>query len=329
MFNPLKHLRNTKVGLALGSGGAKGISHIAVIEYILALGIPVDMIAGSSIGAVIGAVFCTGNLDRFKKDLLDLSRTEMLSLFDPVLPRSGFLRGRKFIDFLSDYIPGDALIQDLDVPLAILATDYYSARSVVFKSGNILEALRASISVPGILEPVKFKQTYLVDGGVANPLPVNIVKNMGAGISIAVNLHPITGKQRLKSYVGSRVNRPRMTVDSRNIMSLTDSTGLDVSEHDEGINWFNSVEHWLGMDADNKNKKQPNVFEVISQSVDIMEIMNTMLLLKFYSPSVLIEPQLPETGTLDFTDIPEILKGGYLACTKSRNAIIRKVKLWI
>ena len=89
MFNPLKYFRNGTVGLVLGSGGSKGISHISVIDYLLTLGIPINMIAGSSIGAVIGAIYCAGSLKEFTADIMDMSRSDMLSLIDPVISRSG------------------------------------------------------------------------------------------------------------------------------------------------------------------------------------------------------------------------------------------------
>ncbi|MCP4138587.1 MAG: hypothetical protein GY754_46955 [bacterium] len=331
MFNPLKYFRNRKVGLALGSGGSKGFAHISVIEYLESMGIPIDMISGSSIGSVIGALYCAGSLKKFKNDILEISRSELFSLFDPVFPRSGLVEGKKFIEFLEDYIPANAKIEDLDIPLAITATDYYNAKAVVFRSGNILEAIRASISIPGILVPVKYKNTFLIDGGVANPLPINVVRKMGAGMIIAVNLHPDVKRQKLKKYLNSKVDRLGIVVDSNDIEYLEESPVIKIPTAAKSPGRLKSIEKWLGF---NKNKKDsghetPNIFEVISQSVDIMEYINTILMLKYYSPSVLIEPNLLELGTLDFTEIPRTLMGGYRACTKARGALIRNVKIWV
>ena len=159
--------------------------------------IPIDFIAGSSIGAVIGALHGIGALGRFKEDILKFTFRDMLGYMDPVVPRSGLIEGKGFVKFMERYIPRDAKIEELKTPLSVLATDYGTGMSVIFRKGNILEALRASVSIPGVLMPVKYGETLLVDGGVANPLPINIVRGMGAGITVAVNLHPRLKKRGL------------------------------------------------------------------------------------------------------------------------------------
>ena len=202
MSNPLKFFGNRTVGLALGSGGAKGLSHIAVVEYLRSMEIPIHMIAGSSIGAVVGAIYCVGALDRFKQDILKLTLREMLKYMDPVVPRSGLIEGKGFVKFLERYVPPAALLEELEVPLAVVATDYATGAPVVFRSGNVLEALRASVSIPGVLVPVRYRDTLLVDGGVSIPLPISVVRGMGAGLTIAVNLHPLR-KRGLRHLVKS------------------------------------------------------------------------------------------------------------------------------
>jgi NTE family protein len=331
MFNPLKYFRNRKVGLALGSGGSKGIAHISVIEYLLSRQIPIDFIAGSSIGAVIGVIYSIGKLDKFKKDILKANRRQLIKIFDPVFPKNGLLEGKGFYEFLKNYIPEETSIEDLKIPVNILATDFNTGNSVVFRKGNILEALRASMAIPGIFVPVKYKSTFLLDGGVANPLPINVAKMMGAGITIAVNLHPRVEKKRWKSFVKSRVKKSSFLIDSSDIEIIEESDNKIFIPIKKGTNsYFKFVEKWLGTNDDEPYKmKTPNIFETISQAIDIMEYMNTRLMLKYNSPSVLIEPEDLEISSLDFTEIPVLLKEGYEACYRSRRAISRNVKFWV
>ncbi len=328
MINPLKYFRNRKVGLVLGSGGAKGISHISVIEYLNGLDIPVDMIVGSSIGAVIGAVYCAGSLERFKKDIVKLNRKGIIKYFDPVIPRSGLLEGRKIIDFLAQYIPHDKNIEDFKIKLGIVATNYFNGKSVLFRRGNVLEAIRASISVPGIFIPVKYRSTYLIDGGVANPLPVNVIRRMGAGLVVAVNLHPKIDERKYKKYIKSKRGEWEDLIDSEDIEIIDDQYELMSKDRSKQNNIIKSIEHWVGINSKEK-EHMPNIIEVISRSIDIMEYVNTMVMLKYNSPHVLIEPDIPGLGTMDFSNVSMVMSRGYIACTKSRNALLRKIKFWI
>jgi NTE family protein len=331
VINPFKYFRNRRVGLALGSGGAKGISHISVIEFLQSLNIPIDMVAGSSIGAVIGAVYCSGALKELKEEILKIELNDMLSIFDPVFPKSGLIAGKKFIEFLTRFVPKTIKIEDLKIPLAIVATDYYSGMPIVFRSGNVLEAVRASISIPGVFVPVKYRDTILIDGGVAKPLPIDVVKNMGAGITIAVNLHPTVHKKRLKKIL-RKITQDDTVLESKTKLEIAQSP--ESMKHHEltrvikDAKWLKSVEKWLGVGID-KGDKLPNIFELISQSVDIMEYSNTMLMLKYQRPTLLIEPDLLDVKSLDFTHPSHALTEGFRACEKVRKRIIRKIKYWV
>ncbi|MBP7736231.1 MAG: patatin-like phospholipase family protein [Spirochaetes bacterium] len=329
MINPLKYFRNRTVGLALGSGGAKGLAHIAVIEYLASTGIAIDVIAGSSIGAVIGALHGIGSLDKFKKDMEKMTLRQLLGFMDPVMPRSGLIEGKGFVRFMERYIPRDARIEDLKTPLAVLATDYVSGTSVIFRTGNLLEALRASVSIPGVLVPVRYGDTILVDGGVANPLPINVVRGMGAGITIAVNLHPRLKKRGLRHYVAMPAADSEPKAKPERLVPVGDGRPLDVRSPGTGIKWLKALETWLHADRKKDSKTMPNIFEVMAGSVDIMEYVNTALLLRYNSPTVLIEPDVIDVQTLDFADAKKIINEGYLACVRAEKTLVRRVKAWI
>lgn len=180
-----------KVGLALGGGGARGFAHIGVIEVLQEEGILIDMIAGTSAGAVIGAIYAQGkDIALIQNLFVGLDWKKLASLVDLTLPKSGFIRGKKVRDFLELILGGDIRFSDLKIPLACVATDIITGEEVVIDQGSVLEAVRASISIPGIFTVVKWQDRYLVDGGLVNPVPVSILRRAGIDCVIAVNVLP-------------------------------------------------------------------------------------------------------------------------------------------
>jgi NTE family protein len=315
-----------RVGLALGSGGAKGIAHIAVIEHLESLGIPVHCIAGSSIGAMVGAIYAAGGMARLKEDLRRITTRELLTYFDPVFPRSGLIEGRRLKEYLSLYIPRGTKIEDLSIPLGIIATDLSTGKPVVFRSGSVVDAVRASISIPGVFEPVCFNDTALVDGGVANPLPIDIVKGMGASLVVAVNLHPSL-KEGLLRRKTRKADYPEInSEDISPSKKQADLSGLLV-EKTSGWKWLRSVEQWIGSGAEKRRDEGlPNIFEVLSQSIDIMELVNTRAMITYNPPTVLIEPAVLDIPTLDFKRAGEIMDKGAAAAKDATAALTRRVK---
>ncbi len=187
----MSEVRQSKVGIALGGGGARGLAHIGVLDVLEKEGIPIDMIAGTSAGAAVGALYAQGKETGLIKRLaLDLSRKRLASLMDLALPRTGFIQGKKIKDLLKLVIGGDVDFSDLGIPFACIATDIMTGEEVVINHGSLLEGVRASISIPVIFTLVKRKGRYLVDGGLANPVPVNVLREMRADFIIAVNVIP-------------------------------------------------------------------------------------------------------------------------------------------
>ncbi len=332
MVNPLKYLRNRKVGVALGSGGAKGLAHIAVLDYLATEGIPVHMIAGSSIGAVVGALYSIGGIRDFRNELLNMDWKEMLSLIDPVFPRMGLIEGNKLRKFLSRFIPESTMLEDLPIPVSVVATDYITGQPVIFNRGNVLDALRASISIPGVFTPVHYEDTLLIDGGVSNPLPVDVVKRMGAGLTIAVNLHPSIHGSFIRKAVKKALGSPESSDTSGIKVGSGDAAGKTGKAVKSSGGGFAAIAALLGFDHREKKvekKHEPNIFHIISQAIDIMEYMNTLLILKTYRPGVVIQPELIDLPTLDFTNASRALSEGYAACKKVRSQLRRKIRLWV
>ncbi|MDD4924043.1 MAG: patatin-like phospholipase family protein [Dehalococcoidales bacterium] len=179
-----------KVGIALGGGAARGLAHIGVLEILEKEHIPIDMIAGTSAGAIVGALFATGkSAAEIKKEVLEIDLMKRWQLIDIALPKTGFIGGKKLIELLKSYI-GDVDFSDLKIPFACTSTDIMSGEEVIINKGSLLEGVRASISVPIAFSACEHKGRFLVDGGVVDQVPVDVVKNMGADIVIAVNVSP-------------------------------------------------------------------------------------------------------------------------------------------
>jgi len=180
--------KRKKVGLVLGSGGARGLAHVGVIKALLKNKIPIDLIVGSSSGALIGGLFASWeNIDELEKLIREVTYKNLAEvLVDPTWG-GGLIKGGKTLEYLKKLFNGQR-IEDLKIKFAAVATDVKTAEPVIFDKGDIASALRASISVPLVYSPVVAGGRMLVDGGVSCPVPVEIAKKMGADIIIAVNL---------------------------------------------------------------------------------------------------------------------------------------------
>ena len=185
-----------KIGLALGSGAARGLAHIGVLEVLQEVGVPISMIAGTSAGAAVGALYAQGKeAGLIKKIALELSWKRLVPLLDLTLPKTGLIRGKKIKDWLRLIIGGEIEFSDLLMPFACVATDIVTGEEVVINQGSVVEGIRASISLPVIFAAVKWKGRYLVDGVLVNPVPVSVLKRMGADFIIAVNVIPDIGQR--------------------------------------------------------------------------------------------------------------------------------------
>jgi NTE family protein len=190
-----------KIGLALSGGAARGLAHIGVLDVLQKEGVPIDIIAGTSAGALVGAVYAScRDSEKVKKYALSIDWKKLASLLDLSFRMSGLLKGKKIEKLLAEYIGGNKEFSDLEIPFACVATDIDTGEEVVINTGPVPEALRATISIPGIFTVVKRGERYLVDGGLTTPVPVDIVRRMGADFVIAVNVNlPVTDRSSSSS----------------------------------------------------------------------------------------------------------------------------------
>ncbi|GAA0494893.1 patatin-like phospholipase family protein [Salinibacillus aidingensis] len=177
-------MERPKIGLVLGSGGARGLSHLGVIKILEDYHIPIDYIAGSSMGALVGALFGAGQSIEHLYQAAKYSRRNYF--LDVTVPKMGFFQGHRIEEYVRLFTHGRKL-EDFPIPVSIVATDLHSGKRVVFTEGDAAEAVRASVSIPGIFVPVRKDGRLLVDGGVVDRVPITAVQEMGADITIAVD----------------------------------------------------------------------------------------------------------------------------------------------
>lgn len=317
-----KTLQRPKIGLALGSGSARGLAHVGVIRAIADAGIQIDCIAGTSMGALIGAVHAAGKLDELETFFLDFDWKKTASFFDVVLPRSGLLDGAKVSELVRSHIHADDM-EALPIAFAAVASDLVSGEEVVLRTGDIIEAVRASISVPGIFTPVRRNGQILVDGGLTNPVPTSAVRAMGAGFVIAVDLnHQIVNGKNLKPLLptaASATSDPQLRPGWKDVYSQT-MQSLKQKLLASDAPGRTQLLRWLA-----REEPLPSIFEVLLASINIMETSITQTRLHIDQPDLIIQPPLGHIRFLEFGRAEEIIEIGYEHTRQQLAALDHKV----
>ena len=298
-----------KIALALGSGAARGWAHIGVINALSEAGVRPDYVAGTSIGALVGAAYASGEIHSLEKFTRELDWRKVISFFDVIFPRSGLIDGRKIADFVREHVePGS--IEDLPMPFCAVSTDLVTGREVVIQEGDVVEAVRASISVSGMFTPVRKGEMILVDGGLVDPVPVSVARRMGADYVIAVDLtHDAPGGGGAKR--GSQADLDGTPPDEEPTSGPTGkgappaSIGERIMSVD--VPGMAQVRQWLA------GESLPNIFEVMMASTNIMERQIAELQLRAAPPDLLIRPRLGHLRFMDFHRADETILEGYRA----------------
>ena len=294
------------VGLVLGSGSSRGWAHIGAIDALIEENIPIDYIAGCSVGSYIGAIYASGALKSLKDFVLEMDGKKIFSYFDVVFPRSGFLDGTKKVKELFSMHTDNEDFSQLAIPVMMVATDMDSGDKVVMSSGNLLDALRATMSMPGLFAPANIKNRWLVDGGLVDPVPVGIARAMGADVVIAVDLN---------NGLVSRKNRNK----NQKKISASDSEDINPREYknellkkladyyeNKGLNLKNKINKLL-----RKDSSIPDIMETVTTSIGIMQERITRINLAVEPPDILIQPRLGELKMMDFDNVEHAIEEGY------------------
>lgn len=277
---PNDGMRKKKIALVLSSGGARGLVHIGVIEELLAEGYEITSIAGCSMGALIGGIYATGRLHEFREWMKTIDRRKMLELSDLSLSINHVVKGERIIEAIKEIVP-DTRIEQLPIPFCAVSTDWKSGREVVFRSGSLFDAIRASISLPSFFEPVQHDGMILVDGGVINPFPLNRVKRTGNDLLVGVDVsgHDYQGQIELQQVLNAKRKRDR--------------------------SWSHTLLNKLIPDH-----IEFNYYTLLSRSSSLMIRQNSKLMVELTHPDVLIDIQLNRYTTFDFDKSEKLIAIG-------------------
>lgn len=276
-----------RIGLALGSGSARGWAHIGVIRELEKAGVRPDIVCGTSIGALVGAAYAAGEIDRLESWVLGLGVGDVVGFMDIGLS-GGVLRGDRLMEFFRRNL-ADRSIEQLGLPFAAVATSLRRGAEVWLRSGPMLDAVRASIALPGLFEPVRWEGSLLVDGGLVNPVPVSLARAMGADIVVAVDLGSDVLGRRFRAQPASEA--PAGGVQK----------------------WMRELRENLGALAGEEYPEEPatpSIPDVLATSMDIVQVRIARSRLAGEPPEVLVTPRLAHLRLLDFHRAKEAIDEG-------------------
>jgi NTE family protein len=302
--------RKPRIGLALGSGSARGWAHIGAIRALEERGVRPDMVCGSSIGALVGAAYASGQLDKLEQWCTSLAWTTVVRLMD-LSWSGGLIRGARLFN-LFNTILDDVDIDQLPVPYGAVATELGSGREIWLRHGKMLDAVRASCALPGIFRPAVRDGVLLVDGGLVNPVPVSMCRALGADIVIAIDLS--WGK------LGVYRERDRGREKGPQDRALPDGTVEMPVAPREMPGWLGRLGRgWMARTAKKAEEqareqiRMPSIMEVFTTSLDIVEMRVARSRLSGDPADVLLTPLLPGFRTMDFHRASEAIEEGRAA----------------
>ena len=270
-----------KIALVLSGGGARGLAHIGAIETLESHGYEITSISGCSMGALIGGMYAAGKLPEVKDWVLALDRRKVLSLVDFSLSLTHLVKGDRVMEALKEIVP-DVNIEDLPIPYTAVATDWNSGKEVVFDHGSLYDAIRASISIPLFLNPVRREEMLLVDGGLVNSLPLNRVVRHSGDLLFGINVstHDYQGELLMQQFVERKLLSKSMPAAVMN----------RIMKHFEGINI--------------------NYVTLLMRTIAIMLEQNTRQQILISRPDLVVQVPMKRYGVFDFDKAAAILQIG-------------------
>lgn len=286
-----------RVGLVLGSGSARGWSHIGVIRALEEAGVRPDLVCGTSIGALVGAAYAAGELERLENWVLRLKIGDVAGLADVSLS-AGLLKGDRLMHFFRSSF-ADRPLEQLGLPFASVATSLQTGAEVWLRSGSTLDAVRASIALPGIFTPVRWEGSLLVDGGLTNPIPVSLARAMGADIVIAVDLGSDILGRRFRTPVPPNVptSQPQWMLKLRENLAA------------------------LAPEKSTEGSPMPSLMDVLSASMDIVQVRIARSRLAGEPPEVFVAPRLAHLRLFDFHHAREAIEEGRRAVERVAHSL--------
>jgi NTE family protein len=306
----MRQMRPFKVGLALGGGSARGWAHIGVLRTLLEAGIRPDIIAGTSIGAVVGGCYVAGELDALEEFALDLTRRKVLGFLDLSLSGSGLISGRRLRDVLERRMKG-MTIEALGKRFVAVATEIGTGHEIWLTRGCIVEAMRASYALPGIFRPVSIDGRWLFDGALVNPIPVSVCRALGAQYVIAVNVNADTCG---RGTVVAHSEMPLAVEDA----PIAEEAGLFARNR-------RALKRLLLRQYFGRGDGGPGISKVMIEALNIVQDRIARSRLAGDPPDIMIQPRLPAFGLFDFHRAEALIECGAAAAKREIEDIARVV----
>lgn len=303
--------RKPVVGVALGAGAARGWSHIGVLRELAAAGLKPDIIAGTSIGAVVGGCYVAGQLDALETFARSLSRRRIFGLMDVSFSGSGLIGGSKLKNLLDDAL-GERAIEDIPTGFATVATEMGSGHEIWLTRGHLVSAIRASYALPGIFEPVRVADRWLFDGALVNPVPVTVCRALGAELVIAVN---IIGDTLFRgTIVGDQ------TMLDRTLQALGEQAGGQAEPAD-------AAGFLTGMRSKSELRRAPGIAAAMMDAFNITQDRISRSRLAGDPPDVMVSARLGKIGLFDFHRADELIAMGREAARRALPDIAAHIEL--
>ena len=299
--------QHVRLGLALGSGAARGWAHIGVLRALEEMDLRPDVIVGASVGSLVAAAFAVNKLDQLESWARGLDRMDVLKLLDTSFSGGGVMQGNRLMGAIGEQI-GDVDIDTLETDYAAVAADLVTGQEVWLTKGSLLQAVRASSGLPGLFAPVWHDHRWLIDGGVVNPVPVSLCRALGAEFVIGVNLNGHLNKKTALRDRGAMPNRP------------------PVQNPESSAAGWTSPERWaelfgglLSVVRGSDKNREPGLFDVITASVNIMQDRITRSRMVGDPPMVALNPNLGHFELMDFHRADEAIDIGRDAVCRARD----------
>lgn len=327
-----------KLGIALGSGSARGWAHIGALRALEERGLAPDVVTGTSIGALVGAAYVAGQLDRLEAFARSLEWRDVVGYLDLSFS-GGLIRARRLFDYFAEHFE-DVAIEDLDRPFAAIATDLGTGQEVWMTKGSLLEAVRASIAIPGLITPVRRDGRWLSDGGMVNPVPIAPCRALGADWIVGVELQTVLLGRRFEpelqppqaSTDAGEADAPapetapaeagqtaRAAAEAGLPALLEAQAPAGTAAPAEGVSRSEGMWHTVRerarelmahLGSGPEEPEAPSIFEVVSHSINIMQVRITRSRMAGDPPDLLVVPRLPEMGLMDFHLAGEAIEEG-------------------
>ena len=299
-----------KIGLALGGGAARGWAHIGVLRALLKAGIKPDIIAGTSIGAVVGGSYVAGHLEDVEDFARELTRRRVFSYLDINLTGTGLINGQRLCDRLEQHLE-DIRIENLDRRFTAVATEIGTGHEVWLSKGRLVDAMRASYALPGVFRPVKIDGRWLFDGALVNPIPISVCRALGARYVIAVNLNiDMSSRSAFNSGVDTTHHHLEATEE---VKPVTGKNGI-------------AVRRLLQRQLFGKGDDSPGISTVMVDAFNIVQDRIARSRLAGDPPDAMISPKLHGIGLFDFHRADELISRGEAAAKRDVDDIAREME---